>query len=294
MFKAYRLPLATALFAIGLLFAGCSSETKTRKEPTPAAEKYLEDAREKLDSKHYTEARALVDLAREEGAPEAEADALEADLERAMGEKALAAGDLQEAYEHLSAAGRLEPDDNQRFADLIAAIEAGRQAGVMAVELAPLASKAVEVRTRSKQAQQLAAQLWDDAGESRRALPFYEWLYKVSPGNTAVTMRLATLYAGEGELRSAKRLLQKLLLKQPENAVAALKLASVYAELGEHDKAKARYEALVEKHPERTGILLSYARYLDERGESERAEKLREQAREALPGVKRRKMRELR
>lgn len=294
MFKAYPLILATALVCSSFFFAGCSSETKTRKEPTPAAEKYLEDAREKLGSKSYTEARAMLELAREEGAPDPEADRAEAELERGLGEEALAAGELQEAYEHLSAAGRLEPDEDQRFADLIAAIEAGRQAGVMAVELAPLASTAVEARTRSKQAQRLAAQLWDDAGDSKRAVPFYEWLYKVSPGDTAVTMRLATLYAGEGELRSAKRLLQKLLLKQPDNAVAALKLADVYAEMGEHDEAKKRYDTLVEKYPERTGILLSYARYLDERGETERAEELREKARQALPGVKRRKMRELR
>jgi Tfp pilus assembly protein PilF len=279
---------------MGLIFAGCSSESKTRKEPTPAAEKYLEDAREELEAKRLTEARALLELAREEGAPDASADQLAAKLERATGHNANEGGDIQKAYEHFKRAAKLEPDPDQRFDDLIVAIEYGQQIGAMAMHLAPMASEAVELKTRSAKAQRLAAQLWDDAGEPERALPYYAWLHKVAPDDTSVALRLAQLYVTSEQLRQAKQLFEKVHKAQPDNIIAALKLAELYADLNEHSKARSLYEQLIEAHPERASILIRYARYLHERGDIERAKSLQESAQEAQPGVERRDMRRLR
>lgn len=286
--------IATSLLALCVAAAGCSSDKEVRREPTPGAEKYLQDARAKLDAKRYTEARALLELAHEEGAPTEPTRDLSAELERALAQQALAKDDAPQAYEHLRRAAELEPDADQRFADLVAAVEAGQQAGAMAAELAPLASQAVELRTSSQKAQTLAAHLWDDAGEAARALPYYQWLHKVAPDDTGVAVRLGTLYLNEGKLAQARQLFEAIHRDQPDNVIAALKLADVYARLDDHAQATRLYEKLVEAYPERTGILFRYARYLDEQGDAERAARLRQRAREALPGVKRRKMRDLR
>jgi Tfp pilus assembly protein PilF len=285
--------------AFVLVFSGCSPETKTRREPTPAAQKYIEDARNELESNHLTEARALLELAREEGAPPEQTRSLAASIERetatALIEKdKLEQGHIGQAFELFSKAAELEPDEDKRLEDLLAAIETGRQAGVMAKKLAPLASQAVALKTRSEDAQRLAAQLWDDAGEPKRALPYYAWLHKVSPDETAITLRLAQLYLADDQLREAKRLFEDVHKAQPANVIAALKLAELHTRLNEHSKARALYEDLIEAYPERASILIRYARYLHEQGDTQRARQFQERAQQAQPGIERREMRQLR
>lgn len=294
MCKGIRLTVATLLLVLGAGLWGCSSESQTRREPTPGAEKYLEDAREKLEANRYTEARAMLDLARQEGAPAAQTRALTALLERRLAARAAEQNEAGEAYGHFRKAAELEPTDAQRFEDLMAAIEVGRQAGVPAAELAPLASQAVELETRSAKAQRLAAQLWDDAGQPERALPYYQWLRKTDPDDTSVAIRLGTLHLAQDQLAEARRVFESVRQADPDHIIAGLKLAEVHARSGEHEEALAVYEQLAERHPKKPGVLLSFARYLDERGEAERAQKLREQARQAMPGVERREMRKLR
>ncbi|MFW6053668.1 MAG: tetratricopeptide repeat protein [Persicimonas sp.] len=285
--------------------SSCSSDKETRsKEPHPAAEKYLEDARTKLDANKYTEARALIELAedefeddqRDDGArPEDKLTALlKAELERGVAKDARDSGELDRAYEHFKKAAEHEPIPETRFEDLMAAIEAGRAVGILPADLAPMASQAVELKTNSRPAQQAAAKLWDDAGQADRALPYYQWLYKVDPDDNAVAVRLGNIYLSEVQLSNARRIFEKLLADEPDHVIAALKLADIYARLDSHDKARDVYEELVEAHPKRAGVLMRYANYLDKRGEKSRAKELRQRARDARPSVKKREMRELR
>ncbi len=300
---AHAFVILLLISAVGC--SSCSSDKETRsKEPHPAAEKYLEDARTKIDAKQFTEARALIELAddeleEDERTAEERADdkltaLLKAELERGVAKEAREAGELDRAFEHFKKAAEHEPIPETRFEDLMSAIEAGRAVGVLPADLAPLASQAVEIETSSRPAQQAAARLWDDAGKAERALPFYQWLYKVDPDDSAIAVRLGNIYLSKGQLKNARRVFEKVLADQPDHVIAALKLADIYARLDSHDRARAAYEKLVEAHPERAGVLMRYANYLDKRGEKERAKELRQRARDARPSVKKRKMRELR
>ncbi len=294
MCSRYRQLLATPLVALAFAVCGCASQPKARPKPRPGAQKYLQDARAKLDANQYTEARALLEVARDEGAPDEQTRALMADVERHLAQRAAKANKPREAFDHRAKAAQLEPAADKRFTDLMAAVDTGRQAGVMATELAPLATKAVALKTSSHKAQKLAAQLWDDAGKPARALPYYQWLHKVSPDDTAVGLRLGTLYVGAHRLDDAQRLFEALHKAHPDHVIAALKLADVYARQSDHGQATKLYEELLSAHPHNTGVLFTYARYLRAQGDAKRAQQLEQRARGAMPTVKHRKMRKLR
>lgn len=286
--------VATTLVALAVAVGGCSSPRHAQRHSAPGAEKYLQDARAKLDSKQYTEAEALLEVARDEGAPQPATDALMAEVQRQIAEQAAQDGQPKKAYEHHKTAAGLEPDPNKRFADLMATIDAGRQAGIMATDLAPLASEAVTIETSSRKAQKWAAQLWDDAGKPGRALPYYQWLHKVSPDDVGLAVRLGTLYVGTEHLDEARRLLETVHQSHPDHVIVALKLANVYARQGDHARATKLFEKILAAHPKSTGVLFGYARYLRAQGDAKRANQLEARARGALPTIKRRKMRKLR
>jgi Tfp pilus assembly protein PilF len=292
--EALFVPALFALLLGAVSLTGCA-DRKERPDPAPPeAQAYLEDADQKIEEERYTEARALLEVASEEGVSEADIASVSARLERQMARQALADGDNAGAREHFERAADLEPDDEQTFDDLMAALEAGVAIGAPPEELAPLASRAVELRTRSEAAQRHAARLWDDAGDAERALPYYQWLHKVDPDDLQVALRLATLYRANRRLSQARKLFEHVLELDADHVVAALQLADILARLDEHERAAALYEDLVDSHPDRPGILMRYARFLDERGEFDRAEALRERARQASSGPEKRNMRKLR
>lgn len=315
--------LASATLGVGL--SGCSSQSpaqvstdaqeskksKQAKKPVPPpkrgeprlteeAEKYLEDARAELDAKEFSAARAMIELAGQQDSGQEpvyprEARAMLAQVERALAEVALEEGDLQKAYGQRKLAAAVEPEPALGSKDLIEAIGIGQQLGVMPEELAPLASEAVGLQTSSAQAQSLAAELWDDAGEPARALPYYQWLYKVSPDNITASTRLATILLGEKRIQDARRLFEQIYQAHPEHIIAGIQLADIYATLGSHKQASKLYEELLAAHPDSSGILMRYAGYLKGRGERQRAAELRERARASMPGIEtNKKMRKLR
>jgi Tfp pilus assembly protein PilF len=264
------------------------------REPSPQAMKYLEDARVELAANNFNAARAMIELAAQEGAPDEETGAMMAELERELAKQALAEQNPREAYEHRKLAADAEPEPAKRFDDLIAAIELGRQTGVLPANLAPLASRAVEIKTSSAKAQQFAAQLWDDAGQPQRALPYYQWLHKVEPDDTTTSTRLGTILLGLKKIDAARRIFEKIYRAHPEHVIAGIKLAGIYATLAEFERADALYQKLVQANPDSAGLLIRYSRFLKSRGRNERAAQLEARARQALPGVERREMRELR
>ncbi|AWV88944.1 tetratricopeptide repeat protein [Bradymonas sediminis] len=325
--KTSHLLLVSALAtgALGLGLSGCSSQSpaqvskdstdseksieptsKTRPTPPPVepklsaeAEKYLEDARAELDAKEFSAARAMIELSATQDAAgqpvfHSKARALLAELERAVADKAVEDGDLQKAYEHRRLAAEAEPAPALGSKDLVQAILVGQQIGVMAEELAPMASQAVDLQTSNAEAQTLAAQLWDDAAEPARALPYYQWLYKVSPDNITASTRLATILLEEQKIQDARRLFEEIYQAHPDHIIAGIQLADIYATLGTHDRANAVYEELLAAQPESSGILMRYARYLEGRGEHERAAAMKARAQANMPGIKKKKMRKLR
>lgn len=266
---------------------------------TPEAEKYLKDARAELDAKQYSAARAMIELSALENAAgepvyATQSRAMLAELERTLFEKALNDGDLQKAYSQRILAAKAEPDPAHSAEDLVEAIKVGQQIGVMPAKLAPLASEAVALQTRSKEAQTLAAQLWDDAAQPARALPYYQWLHKVSPDNITAATRLATILLAEQKIQESRRLFEQIYTAHPDHIIAGIQLAEIYAKLGSFERASAVYEKLLAAHPERPAILMRYASYLSARGEQERAAELKARARENMPGIKKKKMRRLR
>lgn len=285
--------------------------TPARGAPTPTAEprlseeaeKYLADARAELHAGEYSAARAMIELSAAPDAPAADAGApvyhrkaraLLGELERALAHKAADEGDLQKAYAQHRLAAQVEPEPTRAAQDLIEAIEVGQQIGVMPDELAPLASQAVDLHTSSKQAQRLAAALWDDAAEPARALPYYQWVHKVSPEDISASTRLATILLGEDRIQDARRLFEQIYQAHPDHTIAGIQLAEVYARLGSHARAETLYEELLAANPDSSGILMRYANYLDGRGERARAAELKARAQANMPGIEKKKMRKLR
>lgn len=292
---ALSLWAAGAALGIG---AGCSSpkpsEVADTHEQGPQADNYLKDARTELQAGNLSAARVMVELADEEGAPEAKSQAILADLERAALAEASAAGDIVAAYGYQKRAAELEPDPAKAFDDLLHAVELGQQIGIMPAELANLASRAVDLNVSSAQAQDLAARLWDDAGDPARALPHYQWLHKTAPEDTRIALRLATIQESLGELDAARRILNEVWREHPDQVIAGMKLADVFAKIGQARRAEETWEALLSAHPENPTILQRYAQFLRSRGQTQRAADLEVRARATQPPSEKPKMRKLR
>ncbi|MFW5968832.1 MAG: tetratricopeptide repeat protein, partial [Persicimonas sp.] len=203
-------------------------------------------------------------------------------------------GAFDVAFERFQRASGLEPNHERRFEDLLEAVKAGQEAGMPPEKLAEVATRATELEANSREAQALAARLWDDAGRPNKALPHYQWLYKVDPEDDKVGARLGTLLLSEGRTGQARDVLEEVHKRAPERAVTGMKLAEALEKLGEDERAEEVYETLLEEHPDRVGVLLRYARFLAAHGKRERARELQEKAGEVQPATEEREMRELR
>ncbi|MGM0557504.1 MAG: tetratricopeptide repeat protein [Myxococcota bacterium] len=291
-----------SLLLLGLcLTAGalaCKTSDNTRDSETLAepdeALGYLEDARDAVAAGEVVQAETMLELAGEAGADPREVAEIRARLFRNRAERAVSDDDPRAAYEWSLRAAEIEPLDGKRFEDLMRALDAGESIGEPPATLAELADRATQIVMASRTAHEKAAQFWDDAARPKRALPHYQWLHKVSPGNISVTTRLAAIYAQVGEVQQAERLLENVHAERPDNVQVALKLASLYEQTERPAEARKLYETLLEAFPDNSGLYFRYARFLDRVGESELADEMRAKAREKLPGVERRDMRRLR
>lgn len=275
------------LLVVAAALAVCSCKSG------PTATDYLDDARRAMEASRLDEAKTYVDMAEEKGARSRSAAVTYADIERKLAERALEREEFEKAFRHYTEAGDRDPRRKKQAAAYIRAVEVGQKGGLSADKLAPIARRAVDANPSSARAHRLNGQLWDEAGEADKAIRSYLWLWQADHSRADVGRRLAALYRQVGRLGDAAAILRQLIEAQSESAQATLNLAQIYAEMGDIERARALFEQLIADHPDKPGILLRYARFLAGRGETERARELKKKAYEQMPGVDKRKMREL-
>lgn len=198
------------------------------------------------------------------------------------------------AFEAFETASTYEPYRAARARDLLAAVEHGERAGLPSSELADVARAAVEADPSNPDTRAAAARHLDNAGQAEAALPHYLWLWEADSNDTRIALRLATIYANSDEHDDAVVVFERILSAQPKNVQASLGLASSLEASGLNRRAMRVYENLLANNEGNPGILFRFADFLERRGETSRAEMLRDEARESMPGVERRKMRDLR
>lgn len=284
-------PAATRLSFVALFLALFAFAIGCKSGPTAA--EYVRDAKEALANKRYDEARTYTNLAEKKGSTDREIRVLRAKIERKLAERELEDGDTEEAFEHFVEAGDYDPRRIDTAEVYVRAVELGRKSGMAPDKLAPIAQKAVDANPSFSKAHRLAAQTWDEAGRPEKALASYLWLWQSDHSKTKIGRRLASIYQALDRPDEAITILQQVLQVEEDNAQAALKIAQLYAKTGEPGRAREIFEELVDRYPKKPGILLRYARFLEKRGESGRARALKKRAYEQMPGVKKRKMREL-
>ncbi len=220
--------------------------------------------------------------------------ALLATVYRKKGKIAVGESDYQAAYEAYRTAAVYEPYRAKRAQDYVTALELGEEAGVDSLELADVAAGAAEANPADPDARRAAARHLDNANRPKDALPHYLWIWEADPGDVRSATRLASIYSSLEEHDDAVVVYKRILSAHPKNVQAAIGLASSLEALGKHRQALGTYEDLAAAHQNNPGILFRFADFLERRGETARAEKLREDARDSMPGVDRRKMRKLR
>lgn len=223
-----------------------------------------------------------------------DAKATLASVYRRRGRIAADEGKSTDAYRAFQAASRVEPYRAARARDLLAAITHGEQAGMTSKELADIAASAVAADPANPDARAAAARHLDNAGRQDDALPHYLWLWEADGSDARISLRLATLYANSGEHDDAIVVYERILSGRPKNVQASLGLAASLEAEGLNRKARRVFENLLANNEGNPGILFRFADFLERRGDEQRAEILRGEARESMPGVDRRKMRELR
>jgi tetratricopeptide (TPR) repeat protein len=90
-----------------------------------------------------------------------------------------------------------------------------------------------EVKTQ----RQLAAQIYQQAGQTDLMRAQYEQLRQVDPNDLATLNTLYSLYAGEGNVNAAIEVLQNLMALEPDNFQHPLALAQVLQQAGQPENA---------------------------------------------------------
>lgn len=217
-----------------------------------------------------------------------------ASVHRRRGRLAAESDDNASAHDAYETAATYEPYRAARSRDLLNSIEHGENAGMSSEELVDVAVAAAEADPSNSDARSAAARHLDNANRSDDALPHYLWLWEADSSDPRVGMRLAAIYASAGEHDDAVVVFERILSAQPRNVQASIGLASALEARGLNRKAHRVYENLLANNAGNPGILFRFADFLERRGDTQRAEMLREEARESMPGVKRRRMRNLR
>lgn len=284
--KLSRASRATLTALIALIVASCATTGSHHSETEREARRAFDDGR-------LQEARTYAQMAMEEHPGDRDLPQLLAAIDRAEARRARQEGRLDEAYQLYRRAAQRESLPRPRGDDLMAAVEIGQSLGKPPARLAVLAQKAVQDHPESMKARRNAATLWDNAGQPERALPHYRWIWRRERTDPTLGLRLAALLKQVGRTEESVDVYRQVLLKKPDNVQANINLAGTLAETGRQREARRIYEDLLETYPENAALLMRYAGFLDRNGQPERAEQLRNRARQLMPGVQRREMREL-
>jgi Tfp pilus assembly protein PilF len=287
-----RIPSRSRALIIATLVLCTAAGCATGSDPVTRA--YLEDAAEAIDNDRLEEAKIMAQLAVERNPNMRESRSLLAQVHRDLASRAVAQDEPLQARQHWEKAGEVEPSRQRRAQDYLQALELAIALFEADLEIAKLATLAVEADPTLIAARRHAALHWDNANEKDLAIDHYLWLWSAFPDDLQVGLRLGMLYLGTGRLADANAVFNVVLSRDPHNVQAALNRAVALEEMGLRGEAREVYEAILSHFPDNPSLLLRYAGFLERIGETRRAERLMDRAYEQMPGVERREMRRLR
>ncbi len=271
-----------ALFLVG----GCANSKENGDD-------LVDRAQQAKQAEQFDEAQQLAERALEEGKKIHQTQQILADLARRRAAIAVEQDNFADAHQAYVEASELEPSRARRADDLLDAIDAGRNAGMVDADLLPLAVAAVDGRPHDQSLRREIARIAEDQGDRTLAIEHYLWLFSADPDDTRSGLRLGVLYLADDRPADAASVLRRVVDADPDNTQAALNLARALAAISRHDEAAQLYSELSERFPENPAILRQFAAFEEERGNYRRARQLREKAEQAQPGLEPREMRPL-
>ncbi len=284
-------PLSVAVnlaLMLSFLIMGCASSSSS-DEPG-----LLEQAQAAKEAQRLDEARPLAEQALEEEYREGETKRILAEIHRRMAAEKLSQGDAAGAHASFLDAADIEPTTRLRGSDLIAAFDAGQQAGLADDQLLELALRAIEHIPHDPELRRHAARLAEDLGDDHTAAVHYQWIVSALPDDEGAAFRLGIVYLAIDRPADAAAVLDRVYREDPENIQAALNLAEAYAESDRFYAAQELMELLLDQFPDHPAVLRQYADLEERHGDRHRARQLRQRAIDATPGIEEREMRPLR
>lgn len=215
-------------------------------------------------------------------------------VHRALGVKAEESGEFDRAADAFVRAAEREPMRKQRADDYIRAFENGQDAGREPISNTQLLLRSLDANPNDLEVRLETAMAFDELGQAKVAIEHYLYVWEADRSQTPIGMRLGLLYGATGANRDAEAIFRRIIERDPENVQAQLQLAELYEKAGQGGRARSIFDGLAKKYPDNASILFRFADFLDRYGEPKEAKRVRGEAQQALPGVERREMRELR
>jgi tetratricopeptide (TPR) repeat protein len=276
------------LFAALLVVAtGCQTGASSQE--------YISDAQRAAEAGRFQQAETLMGRAVDKGTNpnDFRLRDIRATIVRGNASDAATAGDSEKAISLYKKAAQMESDDVQAARDYVQIAELRLKLNHPPGKVAPVAEQAIERNPASRQAHRLAGRLWDRAGKARKAIDHYLWAFEADRSDTQIGVRLGSLYRQTDQPEDAVTVFERVIKHAPKHVQARVNLAELYEQTGAVDRADTQFETLLEYHPNSAGILRRYAQFLHRHGHAQRAQSMMKRARDAMPGVERREMREL-
>jgi len=264
-------------------------------ETGSTANEYISDAQIAIDAERYGQARTLADRAVEHGAEpdDRRLMRIRAAIIRGSAERARNEKNFERAAALYREAADEEPNESKAADDYLQLARIQKQLDQSPAEIAETAELAIDRNPGLRPAYRLAGRMWDRAGKANRAVERYLWAFEADRTDSQIGFRLGSLYRRMGKPFDAISIFERLLAHDSDHVQARVNLAELYEMVDRPSEAKQQYETLIEHHPESSGILRRYAEFLEQQGETSRAREIMRRARDAMPAVKQRKMREL-
>ncbi len=264
-------------------------------ETGSTANEYISDAQTAIDAERYGQARSLADRAVEHGAEpnDRRLERIRAAIIRGSAEAARDEANLERAATLFREAAEEEPAETKAADDYLQLARIQKQLDQSPADIAETAELAIDRNPGLRPAYRLAGRMWDRAGNADRAVERYLWAFEADRTDSQIGFRLGSLYRQMDKPVDAISIFERLLAHDSDHVQARVNLAELYELVDRPSQAKQQYETLIERHPESSGILRRYAEFLEQRGETSRARKIMQRAREAMPAVEQRNMREL-
>lgn len=264
-------------------------------ETGSTANEYISDAQTAIDAERYGQARTLADRAVEHGAEpdDRRLKRIRAAIIRGSAEHAREEKNFERAAALYREAADEEPDERNAADDYLQLARIQKKLDQSPAEIAKTAELAIDRNPGLRPAYRLAGRMWDRAGNTNRAVERYLWAFEADRTDSQIGFRLGSLYRQMDKPFDAISVFKRLLAHDSDHVQARVNLAELYGLVDRPSQAKKQYETLIERHPESSGILRRYAEFLEQQGETSRAREIMQRARDAMPAVEQRNMREL-